>query len=799
MARSLSRSLRLFLRLAIVLSLILIFIWSLPLHQWLSTVIDSHQVSKHPQSVNSPEPAHLASRIRIALSSTDHFRSRLGISTTDRGALLKHVFSFSSSGASGDTSTTSYLETRDPPNIKLDKTESPPTLGPLPKNHPLEKAYTNALKDVDDAVRRIIANDPIISLHEFKNRTAGIPGTAITTNAERISLQKWLDCTSTQGEWRWQPLANSSARRPLTVHKQGPLEARCDRSYYQARERGEGNLSDDGWSVRPSLQFRWYPSNRCDSLRPRQLKDDVHLSRKDLCRLLRHKNILMVGDVTQFSLHDLLLDWTSTKPVTCYGDLYCKEHGICGHELTDDWDGSAIELESGALDDHVYQRLPTQPNLTSFSSYATNPSLENVVGSLNASPSDLFPRSSLHNQAGRKTSKESPKQSSKPARGTILRFRRSDSLWASSSPSHRRFDPIWLHDNTGIRDINNYWITDSRKSDLVILSRPPLPFPLPSHRHKAFTKTTEIPAPHLQYLRHVSNNKSCPSVEFFETGGVIAAASLIDMARRMVLEVWLPEIMYSLLSLRSTASPPDQLMVWRGDWRIQPDCAKQDNWDDEQKRHRDSETDHQTRFDWKNWWQRRAEGDGPPLHSSPPSLLSIMYSDFADQLYDQKFDRFTASRRKTLDAQTHIRDPRTVFHNLQVIFQNQLMRQLAPAFGIPYLDLESLTSVWRSGMVGGSSVSSIKKPFKFISSQPQVESFDQFHSSINLLKSKIGQNCLHYCFPSPGMVIEEGFIGGLLKIFHLGWDQHDYQSERDNWVGELFIPLRERILNRNAL
>ncbi|EGG02350.1 uncharacterized protein MELLADRAFT_117592 [Melampsora larici-populina 98AG31] len=787
MARSISsRHSRSLLRLAFGLAIIT-FAFIFRFDQWLPTnlISEPSDLSKqlHSSSSSDLNGAHLASKIKGVLTSPYHFGSQFALPVSWTG-LLKEIRLASSLGSSKWTYTRSSIEIQEPPSIKLLKSNSLPSIEALPKNHLLEKVYTKSINDINDAVRRILTSDPIISSPEFKNRTSGIPGTAITANADRQSLQRWLDCTSSQGEWRWEPLANAN-RRPFTVHKQGPLEAKCDRSYYQASGRDRDRLITDGWSVRPSLKFRWYPSNQCNALRPRQLKQDVKLSRRDLCRLLRHKNILVVGDIAQYAMHDLLLDWTSTTPVTCYGDLYCKEHGICGGDLDDKWKGSADQLESGTLDDYVYHQLPSQPSNQPFEADEKLSKIgaagHGLASLLNASAPALVPRASHDTSTAHKESKTSP------ARGTILRFRRSDSLWASSSPSHRRFAPVWQHDNTGIRDINNYWITDSRKSDLVVLSRPPIPFPLPTHQHKAFTKPTDILATHLQYLRHPSNNKTMPSVEYFENGGITAAAELVEMACRMVLEVWLPELLYSLLSLRSNASPVDQLMVWRGEWRIQTDCGASQS---SSERTSTSQPEPKTKFDWNRWWQKRAAGDGPPPHTSLPTLLTIMFPDFEEELQDSSYKNHpTASRLQKLDTLNRLRDPSTVFHNLQVIFQNHLLRQLLPIFGIPFLDLESLTSIWRSGMVGGSSVSNPK-----LSSSPQFKLFGLFHqSSSKSFSPKINLNpidCLHYCFPSPGMAIEEAFIGGLLKVFHVGWDSKLGQEK--NWVGDAFVPVRER-------
>jgi hypothetical protein len=75
-----------------------------------------------------------------------------------------------------------------------------------------------------------------------------------------------------------------------------------------------------------------------------------------------------------------------------------------------------------------------------------------------------------------------------------------------------------------------------------------------------------------------------------------------------------------------------------------------------------------------------------------------------------------------------------------------LMRKLGPEFGIPFLDLESQASVWRTGLVASPSIASR-------------------HHSVS------PSDCFDYCFPSPGLTLEESFLGGLLKILSVsGWN-----------------------------
>ncbi|WAR60384.1 hypothetical protein PtB15_9B323 [Puccinia triticina] len=559
--------------------------------------------------------------------------------------------------------------------------------------------------------------DPIFSTPEFKAGTKGVPGTAIRSNDERRALQAWLDCTSGEGEWRWQPTHEGPEPRAMTVHKQGPLEAKCERAFYERRD--AGNRSRDGWDVRPSLKFGWHPSSRCEALRPRKLATNPRLSRRALCGALAHKNTLLVGDVSQYGLHDLLLDWTSTKQASCAGNLYCKIHPICSDYLDSRWAGNSTQLEAGELDAHVYFKIPPQP-FHQTDNFISNKTL--LLGDPRPPPivsPPTYPTGSH----------------------TFLRYRRSDSLWGSSSPTDARFQPIWLHPNNGIRDINNFWYGDVRKSDLIILSRRPLGLPRRSQMSRAFVHNKHLPSHHLEYLR-----KHSRSTEVWGTGrefiakegsdGVAAAVSLIGMAIKMVLEIWLPEVLFTLSQLQKSHGRAERLIVWRGEWRVHGDCVGAGVADRARS---------ETGFDWERWWdgQPSTSGDGHRPHPRPPGLFSLLFPSrpATSPATENGSEKRASSGWKAADLQ--LDSPRLVFHNLQTIFQNRLMSKLGPAFGIPFLDLESQASVWRTGLVGSSTLSAAH-------GHPRGPA-----------------DCFDYCFPSPGLTLEESFLGGLLRILHV--------------------------------
>lgn len=180
----------------------------------------------------------------------------------------------------------------------------------------------------------------------------GVPGTGITSDREREKTQEMLDCfaglasSSAEDETRYVYAgegedAHESTLAGMTVHKHTALLSACDARFYKRHATEPSNSSAASWAVRESLKYRFEPSERCHAL-ARSLGIDTRassartpaLSRSALCGLLAQKAILLVGDKSQYELHDLLLDWTASEPLTCYGDLYCGKHDIWFVPLT---------------------------------------------------------------------------------------------------------------------------------------------------------------------------------------------------------------------------------------------------------------------------------------------------------------------------------------------------------------------------------------------------------------------------------------------------------------------------------
>ncbi|GJN94243.1 hypothetical protein Rhopal_007317-T1 [Rhodotorula paludigena] len=331
--------------------------------------------------------------------------------------------------------------------------------------------------------------------------------------------------------------------------------AACDKRFYKAHplnDDNDGGVGDDDWHVRPSLQWRWVPSPECDALAPALLPSPApSLSRVDFCRLVAHKALLLVGDATHYQLHDLVLALATTQPQSCYGDLYCKEHALCGDILRAQ---DAAAVERADTDERVYHRVPNPPGLLALAAAASSSSSSSHPPP--PAPHSLYPS---------------------PTYGTLLRYRRTDGLRASSA-FHA---PTFAHPSTGVREVNQPWLADARRSDVVVLSKPPLPLPLRSANASFWAA-----------LDAVSDDPAAARGEV-----------LVELAEEWTARVWLPELVDSLRAIRAPPSPADVLVVYRSGWLEHADCASPSSG---------------------------AEGDGPAPRPAPPSLDALVGGGEAD-------------------------------------------------------------------------------------------------------------------------------------------------------------------------
>ncbi|GAA5908111.1 hypothetical protein JCM5296_002230 [Sporobolomyces johnsonii] len=590
-------------------------------------------------------------------------------------------------------------------------TDSLPSTLSLP--HSLVESYDALLTSLSSLAQSLTKH--AISASHLS--ISGVPGTAISSDEEARTLQEYLDCTSGRGEWVYDPQGEELRKRGggLTVHKMEGRFAACEKRFYKGREPGEG-VPPETWDVRSSLKWRWVPSSSCSSLLPPSSSSpsSSHLSRTRLCQLLAHKSTLLLGDTPQYSLHDLLLDWTTTEPQSCYGDLYCKEHALCGDILRAKDQGA---VENWEADERVYHRLPLPPG---------------------SSSSSLSPRTLNDTSLSSIDKRQQFTRYTSPSYGTLLRYRRTDGL----RPATAQTLPTYTHPSTAIREINQQWLADARRSDVVVLSKPPLPLPLEGH-NSTWDEWVYT------YLREEENVEK-------------QAQRMLEAAADITANVWLPELFEALRAIRTPPSPGDQLVIYRSGWRSHEGCAAASSSSSDEE-----DSDIPT-----------SPGDGPPPLRFQPSLSRLL---------------FRSSPSPSSPPETkELADLPTLFHNLQLVLQNHLARALVlPAFGVPYLDLETPLSVWRSGMVG----SSVAPPW-FASAAAASSSGQTAFSAGAGMRTPASGDCSRYCFPSPGMAVEEFFVGGLIRVFEAGWAGS--REAEDEWMGDGdgFRNLRERIAER---
>lgn len=576
---------------------------------------------------------------------------------------------------------------------------------------------------------------------ELAKRAAGVPGTGISSAKEAESLQAYLDCVASTGEWVHDPRGTSLAgsRSGLTVHKQESRHAACDKRYYKASGASTSDASGSStrvptseWNVRESLKWTWHASPTCEALAPSSLlrssaarSSRSHLpSRRRLCELLARKSTLLLGDTTQYSLHDLVLDWTTVRPQSCYGDLYCMQHVLCEDVLAVP-EGRAHEVENWEVDDRIYHRLPFPPTMPPGGTKLQ-------VGRAIDASSETSGRPDGDGEASSTMNDLAKRGPSIKEGDALLRYRRTDGL----RPARSQTRPLYRAPPTDVREYNQQWLADARRSDLVILNKAPLPLP-----REGFNSTFDA------WVRDfTAQSNGAASVEE-------RALRVVEAAREVTELVWLPELVEALKAIRAPPSPADVLALYRGGWRQHADCAAASLGVEATAR------------------PPTSAGDGPPPHLSPPTLASLLM------------------RRSPSSDELELQPLHIAYHNTQLVFQNHLARTvILPAFRIPFLDLETPLSIWRSGMVG----SSVASPFQALLGAHGGQTV--LSPAGRGLRSPASGDCTRYCFPSPGLAIERFFLGSMATILEAGWAG---STEREQaWVGNGFTTLKDRVGSR---
>jgi hypothetical protein len=126
-----------------------------------------------------------------------------------------------------------------------------------------------------------------------------IPGTNYISK-NTTALREKVDCW-TRGRW----VKREGATLSPLPHFQDPHYGTCDRKY-----KHKGGESE--W--RPALHYEWEP----------ECLMTEHLDSLQWCQIINGKNMLVVGDLVHYQLHDLILDSLRDGPAICFGELNCK-------------------------------------------------------------------------------------------------------------------------------------------------------------------------------------------------------------------------------------------------------------------------------------------------------------------------------------------------------------------------------------------------------------------------------------------------------------------------------------------
>ncbi|KAG1189673.1 hypothetical protein G6F36_003715 [Rhizopus arrhizus] len=133
-----------------------------------------------------------------------------------------------------------------------------------------------------------------------------IRGTNLS-RTQSIALREKLSCW-TAGQW-----IRDEKNRFQLKHLQDPIYSSCDNQFYKTH-----SISDK----REATQYVWKPHSKSCPVNKK-------ISSKNWCKLLRGRNMLLVGDLTHYQYHELFLDTFRDDPTVCFGELNCKDHTIC--------------------------------------------------------------------------------------------------------------------------------------------------------------------------------------------------------------------------------------------------------------------------------------------------------------------------------------------------------------------------------------------------------------------------------------------------------------------------------------
>ncbi|KAF9347595.1 hypothetical protein BGX26_000940 [Mortierella sp. AD094] len=192
---------------------------------------------------------------------------------------------------------------------------------------------------------------------------ADIHGSSILNDTEQAKkMRDQIHCWTQHGSWVRDIEGNNKRKPPqwpARQHLGDQMFGQCDHRFAD----GLNNLAQEGqgdyymgeydkkngrWIVREAVKYRWVPDETIcgpKSLQPSTTDEETTVplglgddrskyqpfNAEDFCEIVKDRNLLVAGDITQYQLHDSILS-ASGVPFNCHGELSCLNalpHPLC--------------------------------------------------------------------------------------------------------------------------------------------------------------------------------------------------------------------------------------------------------------------------------------------------------------------------------------------------------------------------------------------------------------------------------------------------------------------------------------
>ncbi|KAF9356114.1 hypothetical protein BGX26_005699 [Mortierella sp. AD094] len=211
---------------------------------------------------------------------------------------------------------------------------------PARNRHPTVPLSLKDLQELDQLAETIARTE---ARRVFENKEVGkIHGTHIKSDTALVkSIRDQIKCWTTHGSWQRQDEGFSG------IKHSGDLRfTKCDKNFIKGLDRegsghylGELDTANNRLLVREAVKYKWVPDESIcgpgSGPGMMGLEDSraeyQSFTKSKFCQAMNERDLLIVGDLTQFQLHDVFLSAFQTS-IVCYGDLGClhhSAHGLC--------------------------------------------------------------------------------------------------------------------------------------------------------------------------------------------------------------------------------------------------------------------------------------------------------------------------------------------------------------------------------------------------------------------------------------------------------------------------------------